>query len=250
MRSKLAWVNLVVLGLSVLVTCAVPAKAADAKKEEGFKSIFDGKTLDGWDGDPKVWSVADGVIQGKTTKEEPVKHNTFLIWKGGEVADFEIRLEFKLVGGNSGIQYRSKASKDWVVKGYQADFDASNTFSGILYEEGGRGILVKRGEKLQIDAAGKKTVLGKTAEDQEIKDAIKKEDWNEYVVIAKGTHLTQIINGVTTIDVVDEQTGKNAASGILAFQAHAGPPMTVQFRNVRIKMADAAPAAPKADAAK
>ena len=123
-------------------------------------SLFDGKTLDGWDGDPRFWSVKDGVICGQTTRDNPTEHNTFLIWRKGEVSDFQLDLDFRLVGGNSGIQYRSQEADKWVIGGYQADFDAAGTYSGILYEERGRGILTERGKKIVVDEQGKVEVVG------------------------------------------------------------------------------------------
>ncbi|NOS69678.1 MAG: DUF1080 domain-containing protein [Verrucomicrobia bacterium] len=211
----------------------------------GFKAIFNGKNLDGWEGNPKLWSVVDGVITGKTSDEgdTKIKHNTFLVWKAGEVADFELRLQYKIVGGNSGIQYRSKVLEQGefgpIVGGYQADFEAGKTYSGILYEERGRGILAKRGEKtvLKSDAAGKLKieVTGSVGNSDTIQSKINNEDWNDYVVIAKGNHLQHFINGNLTVDVTDEDSAKAAKSGVLALQIHAGPAMTVQFRNIRLK---------------
>jgi len=215
-------------------------RAAD---EPGFKSIFNGKDLTGWDGAPDLWSVKDGALTGQTTKEHPAKENTFLIWTNGTVANFELRCSFKLVPGdgagfaNSGVQYRSKVVKPsyWVVAGYQADMEAGPTYTGILYEEKGRGILANRGEKVVIDAQGKKNVVGEVGKAAEIEAALKKGDWNDYVIIAKGNHLVQIINGHTTIDVTDEQESKAAKSGIVALQIHQGAPMMAQFKNIRIK---------------
>ena len=127
-----------------------------AAEEEGFKSIFNGKDLSGWEGKPEFWSVRDGAITGETTAENPTKGNTFLIWRDGKVDDFELRLKFRIVNGNSGIQYRSKDLGDFVVGGYQADFEAGKTYSGILYEERGRGILAERGQKVVIQPDGEK----------------------------------------------------------------------------------------------
>jgi len=223
---------------------AVPAVAfllagalstAAAEPPAGFKSLFNGKDLAGWEGNPDFWSVKDGVITGETTKEKPTKGNTFLIWKDGTLGDFELRVAWKLASGNTGIQYRSKDFGNFVVGGYQADMDAGNTYTGILYEERGRGILVKRGEKLLIQADGKKVVQGRTAEEKQIVEALKKDDWNEYVIICKGPHVTQVLNGVTTVDLTDEQEDKRALTGILALQLHAGPPMRVQFKDIYLK---------------
>ena len=211
--------------------------------EEGFVEIFNGKDLTGWEGNPKLWSVQDGVITGQTTADNSTKGNTFLIWTKGTVADFELRCSFKLTPGdskgfaNSGIQYRSKVANpaNWVVHGYQADMEAGPAYTGILYEEGGRGILAQRGEKVVIGADGKKQVAGSVGDAAEIGASIKKGDWNDYVIIAQGNHLQQFINGKQTMDMVDEEQAKRAMSGILALQLHAGPPMMAQFKNIRLK---------------
>lgn len=206
-----------------------------AKEDDGFKTLFDGKTLKGWDGNPEFWSVQDGVITGKTTKENPTKGNTFLIWRAGKTGDFELRLKYRIVGGNSGIQYRSEEVSKWVMKGYQADFDASLKFAGILYEEKGRGILANRGKKVEIDNNGKIKETGSTTPEKKILDAFKKEDWNDYRVVAKGNHLIHEINGNVTVEIVDNHAAKRKMSGLLALQLHAGPPMTVQFKDVQLK---------------
>jgi uncharacterized protein (TIGR03067 family) len=220
--------------------------------EPGFESLFNGRDLTGWEGNPKLWSVRDGAITGVTGSEGDTKisHNTFLVWTNGTVGDFELRLSYRIEKGNSGIQYRSKLLKQGpfgpVVGGYQADFEAGKTYSGILYEEQGRGILAQRGEKTVIreveeEKEGKKQKkmkvqkVGTVGESAAIQAKIKHEDWNDYVVIAKGNHLQHFINGQQTVDVVDEHEAKAAKSGILALQIHAGPAMVVQFKDVRIK---------------
>jgi uncharacterized protein (TIGR03067 family) len=222
---------------SALSTAVIAAEA-----EPGFKSLFNGKDLAGWEGNPDLWSVQDGAITGITKSDPKLTHNTNLVWKEGEVADFELRLSYKIVNGNSGIQYRSKVKSKGafgpIVSGYQADFEAGKTYSGILYEEQGRGILAQRGQKTVIKEAEGKTkveVTGSVGDSKEIQAKIKNEDWNDYVVIAKGNHLQHFINGQQTVDVIDEQEAKAAKSGILALQIHVGPPMTVQFKNLRIK---------------
>ena len=211
--------------------------------EQGFLSIFNGKDLTGWDGNPKLWSVKDGAITGQTTAENPAKGNTFLIWTNGTPGDFELRCSFKLVPGdsngfaNSGIQYRSKVfdPANWVVGGYQADMEAGPSYTGILYEERMRGIMALRGEKVVWDKEDKKQVVGSVGDAAAIGAAVKKGDWNEYVIIAKGNHLQQFINGKQTIDLTDDCEAKRAMSGVLALQLHAGSPMMAQFRNLRIK---------------
>ncbi|MDB6125941.1 MAG: hypothetical protein JWQ71_4934 [Pedosphaera sp.] len=226
---------------TALLFQATAAFAADSEK--GFKKIFNGKDLSGWEGSPDLWSVKDGTITGKTTAENPAKENTFLVWTNGTVGDFELHCQFKIAPGddkgfaNSGIQYRSQVVKPsyWVVSGYQADMEAGPTYSGILYEEKARGILAKRGEKVVIDKDGKINVVGSVGDSKEIEASIKKGDWNDYKIVAKGNHLQHFINGKQTIDVTDEQEAKAAKTGILALQLHAGPPMLVQFKDIQIK---------------
>ncbi|HEX5223000.1 MAG TPA: family 16 glycoside hydrolase [Verrucomicrobiae bacterium] len=224
------------LGLSV----SFFANAAET--EEGFKSLFNGKDLSGWAGSAEIWSVKDGAITGVTKPEPKLTHNTFLVYTNGDVADFELRLSYRIVNGNSGIQYRSKVLRQGqfgpIVGGYQADFEAGKRYSGILYEEQGRGILAQRGEKTVVRAEGDKPkieVVGSVGDSDAIQAAIKNEDWNDYVVIAKGNHLQHFINGKLTVDVTDEDAAKTAKSGVLALQVHVGPPMTVQFKDIRIK---------------
>lgn len=208
------------------------------------KQLFNGKDLTGWAGNPALWSVKDGVIVGKTTAEVPTKGNTFLVWKDGEVSDFTLTLKYKMTPGdgkktvNSGIQYRSKVvdEANFVVAGYQADFEYGTKYSGILYEEKGRGILAQRGQKVTIaqSADPKKptlTITGETGKSDEIQAAIDVDGWNEYKVIAKGGHLQHFINGKLTVDVTDE-TAEGAKKGVLALQLHAGPPMQVEFKDI------------------
>lgn len=208
-----------------------------ASAEDGWEAIFDGKTLEKWDGNPEFWRVQDGTITGQTTAEKPTKGNTFIVWRGGDVADFELKLEYKIVNGNSGIQYRSfeVPNEKWVVGGYQADFEAGDTYSGINYGERFRGILALRGQETVIGDDHKPKVVETFGDTKEIQSKIRKEDWNEYHVTAQGFRFTHRINGVTTSICTDEDKAQRRASGILALQLHAGPPMTVQFRNIRLK---------------
>ncbi len=220
----------------LLTLAAFIGTSGISQANDEWKSLFDGKTLKGWEGKKGFWSVADDAITGKTTKENPTKGNTFLIWKDGETGDFELHLKFKIIGGNSGIQYRSEALDDFVVKGYQADIDTGgHRYMGILYgERTGRGIIGERSEKVTYSVDGKKTVDGKTCDNEKFKASIKTEDWNDYVIIAKGDRLIHKVNGTTTCDVYDNDKRK-VASGILALQLHAGPPMTVQFKEIKMK---------------
>ncbi len=209
--------------------------------------LFNGKDLTGWEGVSSLWSVKDGAITGQTTAANPTKGNTFLIWKGGDVADFELTFQYKITGdddkksGNSGVQYRSKIvdPANFVLSGYQADFETGTTYSGILYEEKARGILAQRGQQVTLTSSTDPTkptitVTGETGKSADIQAAIKQGDWNDYKIIAKGGHLQHYINGKLAVDVKDE-TKEGAKAGVLGLQLHAGPPMTVQFKNLAMK---------------
>jgi len=224
------------LCLLFLVLCAAPAVNA----EDGFESIFDGKELGVWDGNPKFWRVEDGTITGETTAENPTKGNTFCVWRGGVTEDFELKLEYKIgKAGNSGIQYRSfeVPNERWVIGGYQADIDSGDTFSGINYGERFRGILANRGQEtvLKRDGDFKVEAVKQLGDSAEIQKQIKKEDWNTYHIIAKGNRLEHRINGVVTSVCTDDDAKERRMAGVLALQLHAGPPMKVQFRNIELK---------------
>ena len=213
------------------------APAAQVQEEKGFKSIFNGRDLDGWEGDRKFWSVKDGAITGQTDSETALEVNTFLIWQGGKLVDFELRLKFRLVSGNSGVNYRSRELSKFVVGGYQADFDEDEggKWIGVLYDAAGRLMLADRGTKVVIHENGEKEVVGQTTPEEEILAAYNKRDWNEYTIIARGNRLVQKINGLTTVDVTDEEKSKAHSEGILALQLHPGAPMTVQFKDIQLK---------------
>jgi len=222
--------------LTLACVAAVPLVAPAA--EEGFRPIFDGKTLEGWDGNPAFWRVEDGCIVGETTPDNPTKGNTFLIWRGGKPADFELRVEYRMRNHNSGIQFRSWEEPEkwgkWVIGGYQADIDGE-PYTGILYGEKYRGILAQRGQKTVIGEDHKPKVVGSVGDSKELLAKIDLDGWNEYHITAKGNHITQSINGHTMVDVTDDDVEMRRADGLIALQLHAGPPMKIEFRNIRLK---------------
>jgi lysophospholipase L1-like esterase len=207
--------------------------------DNGFRPIFDGKTLEGWDGNPEFWRIEEGVIVGETTPEKPTKGNTFLIWRGGQPGDFELKAEYRMRNGNSGIQVRSWEEPDkwgkWVIGGYQADIDESGRYTGILYGERYRGILAERGQKTEIGEDHKPKVVGQIGPADELIKKVDLKGWNEFHIVARGNRITQSINGQTMVDVVDNDVQQRRAMGLIALQLHAGPPMKVEFRNIRIK---------------
>lgn len=207
-----------------------------AASTDEAKLIFNGTDLSGWRGRSDLWSVEDGAITGRTTDENKITQNTFLIWDGGKVGDFELTLKFKMQGGNSGIQYRSRVVDEdaFVVGGYQADIDDNLTYAGINYEEKGRGILALRGQRVTLKEGNAKEVesFGDAAE---IGKVIKRGEWNDYKVVAVGNRLQHYINGTLTAEVIDQDEQKRMMEGILAFQVHVGPPMVVQFKDIQLK---------------
>jgi Domain of Unknown Function (DUF1080) len=217
-----------VLGL-ILVFMPRIAPAAD-----GFEPIFDGSSLEGWHGKPPFWSVRDGTITGQTTAADPTDRNTFLIFRE-PMSDFELRLQVRILSGNSGIQFRSIDMGDFTIHGYQTDIDSTEKYLGDLYEEGGRGILAKGGQKVEIGEDGRKIVLGKVTDPHLIAVAVHWHDWNDYRLVVQGRHILQEINGLTTVDFLDNDPIKFRSSGLIALQLHAGPPMLVQFKNLRLK---------------
>ncbi|MGE0143009.1 MAG: family 16 glycoside hydrolase [Planctomycetota bacterium] len=196
------------------------------------KVLFDGRSLDGWRGDPRYWSVVDGEIVGRSTAEQPLTRNTFLVLDG-EYDDFELRLRVKITGGNSGIQFRSREVGDFVVAGPQADLEYGPNHTGMIYEERGRGIMVPRGESAVFEASGKTKVvaLGDAAR---LQSFVKRGDWNDYVVRAVGNRVVLAINGQVTAMLEDRDEGRRSLRGIFALQLHSGPPMEVRYRDVRI----------------
>jgi len=227
-------------GLSAAIAADKPADAPATKPDaDGFVSIFNGKDLTGWDGKPGWWHVEDGALTAQSTAEKPCKKCNYLIWTGGKPGDFELRARFKLVGGNSGIQFRSERRPDWDTYGYQADMDAANQWTGAIYEHA-RGKVTGRGEKTVIDADGKKTITPIGKPDELIK-AVKNNDWNEYRIIAKGPEITLMINDVVMCQAVDSQDNKKAKAardGVIGLQMHPGPAMKIQFKDIRLKTLD------------
>lgn len=210
--------------------------------EPGFRPIFDGRTLDGWEGDPKYWRVEEGSLVGEITPETVLKSNTFIIWRGGRPRDFDLKLEYRITPeGNSGINYRSAVVPDTVtpgnrfaMRGYQFDVDGRNRYSGNNYEEKGRLFLALRGQLTRV-VGGRPPVLVSTfADGAELAGAVA-DGWNSVHIIARGAALTHVLNGRLMCVVVDDDAANRPADGLIGVQVHVGPPMKVEYRNIRIK---------------
>ncbi|UFH56984.1 DUF1080 domain-containing protein [Spirosoma sp. KNUC1025] len=243
----------VVLTGGIETSCVGQGKKS---KKDGYVAIFDGKTLNGWEGDPTYWKVEDGCLTGEITPATLLKTNNFIIWQGGEPGDFELKGEFKITeAGNSGINYRSDKLTDvpHALRGYQADIDGKNSYTGQNYEERKRTTLAYRGQKTVIgpytgentpDAIRSKVsrnawtgmqVVGSLGSSDSLKTLIKSNDWNTFHLVIKGNHLQHYINDVLMSDVTDDDTVNGKSKGLLGVQVHVGPPMKVQYRNLMIK---------------
>ena len=211
------------------------ASEKDSDDKDGFVAIFDGNSLDGWAGEPSLWRVEDGCIIGESTDKNPVKVNTFLVWEGGDVANFELKFRYKLESewANSGVQIRSERFEGYRVRGYQADIASEDWIPGICYEEGGRGILARRGQKVELGPGDAKKIT-QFADEEELGAYIKMDDWNDYHIIAQSNQFSSSINGHKTHEVIDNSP-QAKASGVLAFQLHAGPPMKIRITDVMLK---------------
>ncbi|HEY4259671.1 MAG TPA: DUF1080 domain-containing protein, partial [Schlesneria sp.] len=226
-----------------VVFASLNAFGADAA--DGSKVIFNGKDLTGWDGDPRLWSVKDGVIHGETTAENAAKGNTFLIWNEGTTGDFELRLMYRCnAANNSGIQYRSKhitekVSNKWVVRGYQHELRNElklPNVSGFIYDEGGkRGRICLVGEQATWEVDGKKVVKSDLIDQAGWEKLFKLNEWNEVKITAQGNHIQHFMNGQLTLDFTDNNPELALKDGILALQLHAGSPMWAEFKEIRIR---------------
>ncbi len=234
-----------------LLIISLPTLVSGQKKND-FVSIFDGKTLNGWEGNANYWRVENGSIVGEITADKLLKANTFLIWRGGTPKDFELKLEFKISKeGNSGINYRSEQITEvpFALKGYQADIDGMIYYTGQNYEERGRTTLAYRGQTTKISSGDKgsgvkdnvknnawtKVEVVKAMDKDSLKNFIKSEDWNEVHLIIKGNRLQHYVNGILMSDVTDNDKVNRKMAGLIGVQVHVGPPMKVEYRNIMIK---------------
>ena len=211
-------------------------------EEPGFRSIFDGKTLDGWEGDPKYWRVEDGAMTGEITPDTIVKSNTFIVWRGGTVDDFELKVDYRITqAGNSGINYRSTMFPDKVtpenrfaMRGYQCDIDGQNRYTGNNYEEKGRLFLGVRGQVTRVTGTAKPTIVSTIGDNKELASGIGS-DWNSVHLIARGNVLMHQVNGRLMSMTIDDDAKGRTMSGLLGVQVHVGPPMKVEYRNWRLR---------------
>lgn len=222
----------------VQIALCVFLLSAGTLPAEEFKTLFDGESLNGWKAlDMGYWSVRDGAITGESTPENPCQSNQFIVWQGGDVADFELKLKFRAKGNgcNSGVQFRSVIKPNGLAVGYQADiYQAGPYLGGVcdeLHRRDGPELLTANGKKTVIDQDGKRTAtsIGATA-------TMKKwDEWNDYHIIAKGQHIILSINGIRCSELIDQETEHFDLKGILGLQLRSGKPMTVQVKDIYYK---------------
>ena len=206
--------------------------------EPGFERIFDERTLAGWEGDATYWKVENGALVGEVTPATLLKRNSFIIWRGGVTKDFELKLEFRISAqGNSGVNYRSVEVADtpWAMKGYQFDLDGPDRYTGNLYEERGRTFMAQRGNVTHAIAGGVRQIIGSAGTLPELQAFTKRDEWNEVHIIARGNVLVHMLNGRVTCQVIDDDVDLRRMDGLLGVQVHVGPPMKVEYRNIRLK---------------
>lgn len=239
-RASLSVSALVVLAfVSLPVTQAQQVYPERGKKDEaGFEPIFDGKTLTPWEGDPKYWRVENGCLVGEVTPETILSQNTFIIWRGGTTRDFELKVDYRISSrGNSGINYRSEEipNTHFAMRGYQADIDGANKYTGQNYEEKGRTFLALRGDITRVDPDGKSRIVGSVGDKDALEKLIKNDDWNKYHLIVRGNTMIHILNDHVMSVVVDDDPAHRKFDGLLGVQVHVGPPMKIEYRNFRLK---------------
>jgi hypothetical protein len=237
--------------LSILYSsCSTPGTST---VKDGYQVIFDGKTLDGWEYDPVYWRVENGALVGEITPSTLLKRNSFIIKKDLVLSDFELIVEYRVSErGNSGINYRSEKidTIPYAMRGYQADINGQNNYTGQNYEERGRTTLAYQGQQtivngpdnstslrdnIKNNAWTKTTVTRTLGSVDSLRAQIKNADWNECRLIIKGNRMLHYINGVLMSDVTDNDTANRKLSGSLGVQVHVGPPMKIEYRNFRIK---------------
>jgi len=243
-------ISMAVCCLLLASACAAPAGGAG---DDGFVAIFDGRTLDGWDGDPAYWRVEDGAIVGEVTPATILQRNTFLVWRGGEVEDFELRVRFRITNpGNSGISYRNAEVPGlrWALTGYQADLDGPKRYVGSNYEERARTTLAAQGQRVTVppvqagdslrahvrsNAWTPSVVEAQLGHPDSLDAHVRDGDWNEYHIVARGNRLQHYVNGVLMSDVTDNDPVNGRRRGLLGVQVHVGPPMKVEYRDFLLK---------------
>ena len=240
----------------ILLIISIAYYGCQTSNNDGFVTIFDGKTLEGWKGDSSYWHVENGCLVGTVTPETILKSNTFIVWQGGQPENFELTLEYRISeSGNSGVNYRSTylEGRPYALRGYQCDIDGMNKYTGQNYEEKKRTTLAYKGEKVLLSTPTDtavitnirsnvekncwqtREVLSQLSNIDTLNSKIKTNDWYQVHLMIKGNHLIHYVNGTLMIDVTDNDSIFSTQKGYIGVQVHVGPPMKVEFRNIKLK---------------
>ncbi|HEY8398632.1 MAG TPA: DUF1080 domain-containing protein [Flavihumibacter sp.] len=232
------WKSTLGVGIVACAILSVSCSEPEARRTTEFESIFDGQSFTGWKGDTNYWRIEDNSFVGRVSPENPLSANTFLIYDGKMPEDFELELEYKISAeGNSGVQYRSELVDGipFALRGYQADIDGENVYTGQNYEERGRGFLAMRGQSVELQTGQTPLVKEVLADTDSLKSLIKTDDWNTLIIRAEGYRLEHFINGVKMSETLDKDEVNRKKSGLLGLQLHVAPQMEVRFRNIKLK---------------
>jgi len=241
-RSSLYYMNRAIIftmGITLSLSCESANSNKPLKDTAVFITIFDGKTFNGWKADTSVWHIENGCFVGEVTASKQIQTNSFLIYTNSQAGDFEFKANFKISkGGNSGVNYRSEELTDipYALKGYQADIDGENMYTGQNYEERGRGFLAMRGQNATINNSKDAFIIKSIENSDTLKSKIKVDDWNEIHLIVKGNNMKHYINGILMSETTDNDISNSKLSGLIGLQVHVTKEMRVAYKNIQIKI--------------
>ena len=241
-RSSIYYMNMaIILTMSMILSlsCESANSNKPLKDTAVFINIFDGKTFNGWKADTSVWHIENECFVGEVTPNKQIQTNSFLIYTSSQAGDFEFKAKFKISkGGNSGVNYRSEelATIPYALKGYQADIDGENVYTGQNYEERGRGFLAMRGQNATINNSKDAFIIKTIDNSDTLKSKIKVDDWNEIHLIVKGNNMKHYINGKLMSETTDNDSLNSKLSGLIGLQVHVSKEMKVAYKNIQLKI--------------
>jgi len=241
-RSSLYYINMaiiVTMGITLSLSCESASSNKPLPNSTVFITIFDGKTFSGWKADTSVWHIENGCFVGEVTPSKQIQTNSFLIYTNSQAGDFEFKAKFKISkGGNSGVNYRSEelANIPYALKGYQADIDGENLYTGQNYEERGRGFLAMRGQNAVINNSTNPFIIKSIGNSDSLKSKIIVDDWNEIHLIVKGNNMKHYINGILMSETTDNDASSSKLTGLIGLQVHVSKEMKVAYKNIQIKI--------------
>ena len=241
-RSNFYYMNMaIILSMSLILSlsCESASSHNTETKTAVFIDIFDGITFNGWKADTSIWHIENGCFVGEVTASKQIKTNSFLIYTKSKAGDFEFKAKFKISkGGNSGVNYRSEelAGIPYALKGYQADIDGENVYTGQNYEERGRGFLAMRGQNATINNSKDAFIIKSIGNSDSLKSKIKVDDWNEIHLIVKGNNMKHYINGILMSETTDNDSTNSKLSGLIGLQVHVSKEMKVSYKNIQLKI--------------